>query len=107
MEAPEEISRKGERQVLMQGVGWLVIRRGDQSLLCLCLRKIIPCVTLLLFLSPIGISGLKGQICKVFDSVLSFVNCDLKIQNFHGGSVRIIKSCFSLVRVCDILACEK
>lgn len=63
---------------------------------------------LLLFLSPIWISGLQGQICQVFDSVfLSFVNRDLKIRNLHGGSVKIIRSCFSLVRICDILAYGK
>lgn len=28
-EAPEEISRKGERQVLMQRIGWLVFGQGD------------------------------------------------------------------------------
>lgn len=34
LEAPEEISRKGERQVLMQGTGWLVFGRGDLTNHC-------------------------------------------------------------------------
>lgn len=105
LEAPEEISRKRREEAGVYAGGRLAgFLTGACSLLCLCLRKIILCVLLRLFLLPIWISGLKGQICKVFDGVLSFVNCDLKMRNFHGGSVKIIKSCFSLVRICDILA---
>lgn len=42
---------------------------------------------------PIWISGIKGQIHKVFKRLSScgFVNCDLKILSFHRGAIKIFE----------------
>ena len=77
-QAPKEISRKEEwGRCLCRGQAGR-LQGGRLVIAALCRRKIVMCVLCLLFPLPVWISGLKGEICSVWQCLP--VVCQLRFN---------------------------